>query len=307
MSSITKYSAAVAIIAAVSSTAFAQRATLAIGEVKINPAVIDAAASPTQINPVQVNSLKRVAQSMDSVLIERFNGTRKFEIIARSDLDAVFQDQAFQQSGNVDLSDPKTAEQFKVKGTQYLVVTTITDFQDIKEFASFEGLEEKGVRRTLRYTASVKLYDVTKGSLLEAANVTLNKRMSREIKEYVKSESGEFTDELIQVIANELGDRVVNRVVDVIYPAKVIARTDNQVTINRGDGTGIAAGQVWNVYAQGEALIDPDTGESLGAEEIKVGTIKITDVLPKFAKGTVVEDLGVDKNQIARMVERTEP
>lgn len=307
MSNITKYSAALAIIATISTSAFAQRATLAIGEVKINPAVIDAAASPTQINPVQVNSLKRVAQSMDSVLIERFNGTRKFEIIARSDLDAVFQDQSFQQSGNVDLSDPKTAEQFKMKGAQYLVVTTITDFQDIKEFASFEGLEEKGLRRTLRYTASVKLYDVTKGSLLEAANVTLNKRMSREIKEYVKSESGEFTDELIQVIANELGDRVVNRVVDVIYPAKVIARTDNQVTINRGDGTGIAVGQVWSVYAQGEALIDPDTGESLGAEEVKVGTVKITDVLPKFAKGTVVEDLGVDKNQIARIIEPAGP
>ncbi len=303
----TAYAAALAIIAAISSETWAQRATLAIGEVKINPAIIDAAASPTQINPVQVNSLKRVAQAMDSILIERFNATRKFEIIARSDLDAVFQDQAFQQSGNVDLSDPRTAQQFKVKGTQYLVVTTITDFQDIKEFAAFEGLEEKGVRRTLRYTASVKLWSVEKGSLLEAANITLNKRMSREIKEYIKSESGEFTDALIQEIANELGDRVTNRVVDVLYPAKLIARTDKQVTVNRGDGTGIARGQVWDVYALGEALIDPDTGESLGSEEVKVGRIRITDVLPMFSKGEVVEDLGVDKGHVARLQEPAQP
>lgn len=301
MSNLIKCTAALAIISAISADVFAQRATLAISEVKINPAIIDAAASPTQINPVQVNSLQRVAQSMDSVLIERFNATRKFEITARSDLDAILKDQDWQQSGNVDVSDPKTAEQFRMKGTQYLVVTTITDFQDIKEFASFEGLEEKGLRRTLRYTASVKLYDVTKSSLLEAANITLNKRMSREIKEYIKSESGEFTDALIQEIANELGDRVTNRVVDVLYPAKIIARTDKQVTLNRGDGTGIAAGQVWDVYALGEALIDPDTGESLGAEEVKVGRIRITDVLPKFSKGEVVEDLGVDKNQVARL------
>jgi curli biogenesis system outer membrane secretion channel CsgG len=301
------FAAAVAIIAAISSDAWAQRATMAIGEVKINPAIVEAAASPTQTNPVQANSLRRVAQSMDSVLIDRFNATRKFEIIARSDLDAIFKDQAFQQSGNVDLSDPRTAQQFKVKGTQYLVVPTITDFQDLKEFAAFEGLEERALRRTLRYTVSVRLWDVEKGSLLEAANVTLNKRMTREIKEYIKVESGEFTDALIQEIADELGARVTYRVVDVLFPARIIARTDKQVTINRGDGTGMFPGQMWDVYALGEAMIDPDTGESLGSEEVKVGRIRITDVLPLFTRAEVVEDLGVDRGHVARLREQPQP
>ena len=71
--------------------------------------------------------------------------------------------------------------------------------------------------------------------------------------------------------------------------------TDGVVTINRGEATGIAPNQVWEAFATGKELIDPDTGQSLGKEEIKVGEIVITDVLPKFSKGRVVgENRGID-------------
>jgi hypothetical protein len=59
-------------------------------------------------------------------------------------------------------------------------------------------------------------------------------------------------------------------------------------------------GQVWRVFAVGEQMVDPDTKEVLGREEVAVGRIKITDVLPKFSKAEVIEDLGVDKGAILR-------
>jgi hypothetical protein len=97
-----------------------------------------------------------------------------------------------------------------------------------------------------------------------------------------------------------MAERVALRVLDVLYPAKVIAKTGDQVTINRGDGGGVEAGQTWNVYALGEEMIDPDTGISLGREEVKIGSEKITDVQPLFSRARVVEDNGIDKLQVLR-------
>ena len=85
-----------------------------------------------------------------------------------------------------------------------------------------------------------------------------------------------------------------------VFPAKVIARRDTQVTINRGEGAGVAVGDVLNVYALGEEMIDPDTKESLGRDEVKVGKVKITEVDPKFSKADVIEDTGISPGAILR-------
>jgi hypothetical protein len=86
--------------------------------------------------------------------------------------------------------------------------------------------------------------------------------------------------------------------VDVIYPAKILIRRDNIVTINRGEGGGVAEGDIFNVFTQGEELKDPDTGEVLGREEVKVGKVKITQVNPKTSQAEIVEDTGVDKGAV---------
>jgi len=44
----------------------------------------------------------------------------------------------------------------------------------------------------------------------------------------------------------------------VIFPAKVLVRRRQEVTINRGEGGGMAVGRHVNAYALGQELIDPD-------------------------------------------------
>jgi hypothetical protein len=88
--------------------------------------------------------------------------------------------------------------------------------------------------------------------------------------------------------------------VDVVFPAKVLIKRDNLVTINRGEGGGVAEGDTFNVYALGEEMIDPDTKESLGREEVKVGKVKISQVNPKTSMATILEDTGIDKGAVLR-------
>ena len=100
--------------------------------------------------------------------------------------------------------------------------------------------------------------------------------------------NGAVNDALIEEAAAELANKASQRVTDVVYPARVLSVTDNVVTVNRGEQTGIAPNQRWEVFATGKELTDPDTGEVLGREEIKMGEIEITDVLPKFSKARIV-------------------
>jgi hypothetical protein len=88
--------------------------------------------------------------------------------------------------------------------------------------------------------------------------------------------------------------------VDILFPAKVLVKRDNTVTINRGEGAGVAEGDTFNVYALGAELIDPDTKESLGREEVKVGKVKISQVNPKTSMATILEDTGIDAGAVLR-------
>jgi hypothetical protein len=79
-----------------------------------------------------------------------------------------------------------------------------------------------------------------------------------------------------------------------------------QITINRGEGAGVAVGQTWTVFALGQEITDPDTGEKLGRNEAEIGTIKITRVTPKLSYGEATEDNGIGVGNIIRPKQASE-
>ena len=276
-----KLLACVALFASASMPLFAQLKTLGIGEVKIEPSVLSAAT--TSGNRAEI---ERVTQAMDGQLIAAISGTRKFQIAARSDLGVVVEEQAL--SGGA------------ISAADYLLVPSVDDFQDIEETATFAQLERTVTKRTIRFSTVAKIYDTKAGKLLEAANIRVTRTGDAKNATFANSD-GNSTDAMLLDITREMAEKIALRVMDIIYPAKVIAKTGKTVTINRGDGGGIEKGQVWQIYAVGEALVDPDTGEILGQEEVHVGSARITSVLPKFSKGEVIEDLGVDAGAVMRL------
>lgn len=276
-------------------TAFAQKETLGVMAIRSAPALTLAVAKAGK-----TISLGRVVESLDSQLIDRINATRKFELLARSDLKDILREQSLAASGNLDALDKNTAKQFKLAGAKYILITTVDDFQDYTEKATFQGIGTSATKRAIRFSAIGKIYDATTGKLLESANFQTSQKDIAENRNY-SVKDGDLSDELLVAIAREMAERIANRVADVIFPAKVLVRRDKQITINRGDGTGIAVDQIWNVYAVGEELIDPDTKESLGKEEVLVGKARIVSVQPKTATAEVLEDTGIDKGAVLRL------
>ena len=274
-----------------------EKATIAVSSIKPTPSL---AAS---VKPDKKSSLDRIVESLDSQLIDRINATRKFDVVGRSDLNNVIKEQDLGASGNVDAK--TAAKAGKLTGAKYLLVATVDDFQDYVERAAFEGTGRTATKRVFRLSIIGKIYDSTTGKLLESANFQTGNDAFKQIQQErnYSVKDGELSDEMMVAVSRTLAEKIANRVADVIFPAKVIAKRDNVVTINRGEGAGVMVGDVFNVFALGEMMIDQDTKEKLGAEEVKVGKVKISDITPKFSKAETLEDTGIATGAILRKVQ----
>jgi len=277
------------------STVWAQKKTLAIGPVDVNPSVITSA---TQAG--SSTELKRIVESTDAELLNAFQQTRRFDLFARSDLRAILGEQELAQSGNLDMADPNTAESFRLGGVQYMVVSSISDFQDYEETATFEAIGRSVTKRVIRLGAIARIYDTTTGKLLETARITTTEEDLEDEPSFQSIRTGELSDDLINVIGQQLAEKIASRVVDVLYPARIVGQAGRVVIFNRGDGFDISEGDIWKVFAEGEEMLDPDTGESLGSMETEVGTIRVIEVLPRTTRAEVVDDYGIERMQIVR-------
>ena len=270
------------------------KATIAISSIKATPS-LDAS-----VKPDKKLEMGRIIESLNSQLIDRINATRKFDVVGRSDLNDILKEQDLGASGNVDAK--TAAKAGKVAGATFLLVATVDDFQDYVETATFVNTGRSATKRVFRVSVVGKLYDSSTGKLIESANLQTGNDDFKDISENrsYSTKDGNLTDEMMVAVARDLAQKIANHFADVIFPAKVLLRRDNVVTINRGEGGGVAVGDVFNAYALGQELVDPDTKESLGREEVKVGKVKITQVNPKTSTAEILDDTGIDKGAILR-------
>lgn len=270
------------------------KATIAVSSIKATPSL------EASVKPDKKLELGRIIESMNSQLIDRINATRKFDVVGRSDLNDILKEQELGASGNVDA---KTAARAgKLTGARFLLVTTVDDFQDYVETATFEGTGRSATKRVFRLSVVGKLYDSNTGKLIESANLQTGNDAFKDISENrsYSTKDGNLTDEMMVAVARDTAQKIASHFADVIFPIKVLARRDKEVTFNRGEGGGVAVGDTLNAYALGAELVDPDTKESLGREEVKVGRVKVTQVNPKTSTAEILEDAGIDQGAILR-------
>ncbi|MDB6028151.1 MAG: hypothetical protein JWM68_4374 [Verrucomicrobiales bacterium] len=287
--------AALTVLLCSATFAFAQKETLGVDEFKASPSLVESIKKSGK-----TLELGRVKESLDSQLIDRINATRKFQLVARSDLKNVVKEQELANSGNFDANDKSVAKQFQLAGAKYILVTSIDDFDSLNEQQTFDGTGKTMSRRTVRLSVVGKIYEASSSKLLDSANFQLSTNDVREIVKGRAKDGNEF-DELFVAMSRDAAEKIANRVADVVFPVRVLSKRDKQIMINRGEGAGVSIDQVWNVFALGEELIDPDTKESLGREEVLVGKAKIVAVNPKMSTAEILEDTGIDKGAVLRL------
>ncbi len=190
------------------------KATIAISSIKPTPS-LDAS-----VKPDKKLELGRIIESMNSQLIDRINATRKFDVVGRSDLNDILKEQDLGASGNVDAK--TAAKAGKLTGATFLLVTTVDDFQDYVETATFTGTDRSATKRVFRLSVVGKLYDSSTGKLIESANLQTGNDAFKDITENrsYSTKDGNLTDEMMVTIARDMAEKIANHFADVIFPAR---------------------------------------------------------------------------------------
>lgn len=98
-------------------------------------------------------------------------------------------------------------------------------------------------------------------------------------------------------------EEVCHDIVNNIYPMRVTAKTTYELVLNQG-GVNVREGAMYDVFRQGEAIVDVTSGETLGAPEEKIATIRVTRVDPKMSYAVVAEGTPLAQIPVGAVVRR---
>jgi hypothetical protein len=228
-------------------------------------------------------SFVRVSETLDGSLLAALNDARKFTVV-------------YHGQGSDPVLPAAEDDNRRVR-----FVTKVDDFQDSEKKAFLEGLGEVITKRTVRIGLIGSLFDSKTNELLASSKVRLEKSVTN-VRRASDRNPVTRSEKILVDISDAVAREMVTRCLDCISPARVIAKTGSQITFNRGRDFGYPVGAIVEIFALGEDLKDPDTDESLGFEEILVGTAKVRRLTEKSSTAAIVEDHGIEKSHIVRLL-----
>jgi curli biogenesis system outer membrane secretion channel CsgG len=234
----------------------------------------------------------------------------KFSVLERQEIDRVLQEQQFGQSFMVT---PETAPKVgQILGVELMVVGSVTEFGT--KSSSIGGatslLGGSITKKTARCVVDIRLVNTTTGEIVAAESKEGSESttgFSVDLQQIDFSNTNSWDDTDIGKAAREAVNGVVELITDnlekIPWAGKVLkVSTDGTLLMKPGSDGGVKSGAEFTIYRKGEDVKDPDTGLSMGAEESKVGKVKvIEDALKgKAAKAKILEGTDLKVGDIIR-------
>jgi len=233
-----------------------------------------------------------------------------FRVFERERLAAIMKEQNLGLSGNIT---PDTAVQVgRLLGVQYLLTGRVTRFAyKGKSYDAFFKVGFKYKSQELQGRLDIRLIRTDTGEIVYVDKGENGKKF----KNLRVASIGGGTDydqtmvgEIFEPIIEDMAKKMATKVADLkITPAamtkeegKIIKVDGSKVFINLGSRNGVNTGDSFTVYRMGEALIDPDTGEELGASETRIGSLKVTSVDEKYAICSVESGSGFKSGDVVK-------
>lgn len=184
-------------------------------------------------------------------------------------------------------TDTSPAEQQKLGkrlGADYIIVGSIEDFSAGSTTKTVELTGHKNTYREANIAIDYRVLSV-ETSRIEASSSIRIKLDNAQFTKLAERFPGTRLDEAFCELAAE---QMAAGIVDAVFPVRIVKITENEVYLNEGDAR-IEVNDTFTVMTQGEALVDPESGQKLGNVEKAAAVIRVTRVEAKFAVAQIIE------------------
>lgn len=232
---------------------------------------------------------------LTAYIVDRLVNSRKFSVLERARLETVVRELDFGESDYANTA--KIVKMGQMLNADYVLVPEIRHFnvRQADKTVPYVNTVRTDFEAVLGITS--RIVEVKTSQIL-ASKIGDVRLRSRAKKENPQQEAIDF----VEAVYSRCADDMVGRVLDAVYPIKIVEVNGTTVLVNRGDDF-LKAGQRLILFKAGRALVDPDTGASLGQAESVVGRVEIVRANAKFSEGRVLESASpVEVGFILRMV-----
>jgi len=277
--------ALLAAIALFGASALAQKATIAVGEIEYK--AMDSS-EDKQYRAYGQDPRENTRAFVDMVTTALVK-TNKFDVMERDRMNAILEEQGLTlmgvSSGGFD------GNSLSLQGVDYILIGAITQYgqeASATQVGGFGSSSEKAVM-----SVDVRVIDVARGQIGFADTVTEEASGGGGFQVGGMGQAGDSDESvLLGDVMRKTAQGVTNLIVGTIYPIKVVrVQPNGEVMLNYGNSM-LAEGNVLDVFSQGEAFVDPDTGMELGREEEHMGKLEVISAQAMFSKAQIIAGEG---------------
>ncbi len=257
-----------------------------------------------------------VGEAMASQLTTALEQTGCFVVADRMALSHILREQELGLAG---VTSAETAPRSgRVIGAQILVKADITEFEPQKESGGLNfglassklpfGLRLGGNSGTSHVAIDLRLLDATTGEVLFSQRVEADSKsrglaLGLDFKKFTVGGDKFYKTPLGQATRVALNDAVfyvIKGTRQVPWQGQVVSARGQHIFINAGLDAGIKVGDVLQVSAIAEELVDPESGVTLGKVENHLGRIQVRSVKEKFAIAALLDSFNPQRGDIIR-------
>jgi curli biogenesis system outer membrane secretion channel CsgG len=227
--------------------------------------------------------------------------TRKFEVVERERMESIIKEQTLIEQGATKADDgPKAGN---LKSACYVIYGSVLSLG--MDAASGTVGDVTASRSAAKVEIQLSFANAETGKILALKEVIATESKGG-LSASGSSASGNMEDQLVESAVRKAAKRVTEELLALVFPSKIIGIDASSVMVNvTQEQTEIGAR--YEVYDVGEELVDPDTGDSLGAQESRVGEIEVIRSKPKYAEAKPIGGLKIEalaKGMIVRPVDK---
>jgi curli biogenesis system outer membrane secretion channel CsgG len=252
------------------------------------------------------------ARGLSEMLTTALIKTNRFVVLERAVIDKIQAEQDLGAGGRV--AKESAPIQGKILGAQAMVTGDITEFSYTQSslggnFSLLKGFGAKVDKVNALVAIDIRVIDAVSGQVLASqrsqgkasmSNLSADLTKTSQAFNVAVAENTPLGQATRQALAGAVA-AIANGMQKERWAARVIDFRDGLLYINAGSEIGVQPGFELDVFRPQDALLDPETGQSLGAPDRKTGSVTVQSIQPKYSVAKVNSGSDFKRGDIVRM------